>query len=448
MTVWQPGNPVVSVLGRLAPLRLIASIACLLSMFLSHLDPVAANQGYSWTAPNQYFVPPIAFSPDGRYLALGISVGPAYDPCPLPTCEGRMHVWDLRSGSRVVESNAKHARVMSLAFFHHSPFVVSGHADGTARVWSLATSRVVQEFKCCSGTWIRTLAMAPNDAVLAIGAQSGQVVLWNIADDLRGGTSFHGVSRNLAGHYYGVSSLVFDASGDYLLSAADDQHVRRWNIHTGNTYEFSRAPGKQKAHRGMVKTVTLLNRDRWAVSGSYWEGGMTKDYAGGAPPDHILRLWDVDTGRPLRSYPLEWGVRCCLQPLPGDGHRVAFLRATGWNEDPVLEIFDLDTGQSERTFRPTMGEGFHSLGTHPGGTRFVIAIGDGQYLIWNRNDGKVIAQLISGDDGWAILTPDGRMDFSDGFSRWPCRNNVQRACKGGSRATATKGLLAQIWAKP
>lgn len=423
---------------------LIALVACFVTLPIHDIGAQAGKPAYTWALPNQYFVPPVTFSADGRYLAVGISVGPAYDPCPLPTCEGRLHVFDLKIGHRVIDSPTKYSRVMSLAFAHRGPYVVAGYADGVVRVWSLATSQVVKEFQCCKGKWIRALAMTPDDSILAIGAQNGQIVLWSIADDLRG-QGQPGTSRMLPGHYYGVSSLAFDSSGIYLISAADDQHVRRWNINTGNTYEFSRAADKQKAHRGMVKTVTLLNHDRWAVTGAYWEGGTYKDYASSSPPDHILRLWDVDTGRPIRSYPLEFGIRCCLRPLP-DGNRVAFLRATGWNEDPVLEIFDLDRGQSEQTVRPSMGESFHAMGSHPDGDHFVIAIGDGQFLIWDRRANQVIAQLVSADEGWAVLTPDGRMEFSDGFARWPCRNNVQRACRGGAPATVSQGLLARLWA--
>ncbi len=422
---------------------LVALVACCVTLTIHELGAQAGKPAYTWALPNQYFVPPVTFSPDGRYLAMGISVGPAYDPCPLPTCEGRLHVFDLKTGLRIIDSSTKYARVMSLAFTHRGPYVVAGHADGVVRVWSLATSQVVKEFQCCQGKWIRALAMTPDDSILAIGAQNGQIVLWNMADGLRG-QDRPGSSRTLPGHYYGVSSLAFDSSGIYLISAADDQHVRRWNINTGNTYEFSRAADKQKAHRGMVKTVTLLNNDRWAVTGAYWEGGTYKDYASSSPPDHILRLWDVDTGRPIRSYPLEFGIRCCLRPLP-DGHRVAFLRATGWNEDPVLEIFDLDRGQSEQTVRPSMGESFHAMGSHPDGHHFVIAIGDGQFLVWDRRAAKVVAQLVSVDEGWAVQLPDGRIDFSEGFARWPCRNVFQQACQGGSKATATKGLLALLW---
>ncbi len=438
------GTALMTPIGRLLRIQ-GATVVAAVMLIASGWTGLNALQVYQWTLPNQYFVPPVSFSADGRYLALGISMGPAYDPCPLPTCEGRLHVFDLRSGTRVVASTAAHARVMSLAFLHHSPQVAAGYADGKVRVWDLRTSQVAAEYSCCNGKWIRALAAAPNDSVLAIGAQSGQIMLWNVASDLGGDRTERGSARSLPGHVYGVSSLVFDRSSTYLISTADDQHVRRWHVGNANTYEFSRAPDKAKAHRGMVKSVTLLNGDRWAVTGAYWEGGTYKDYASSSPPDHILRLWDVDTGRPIRSYPLEFGVRCCLRPLP-DGHRVAFLRATGWSEDPVLEIFDFDRGQSERTVRPSMGESFHSMGAHPDGNQFVIAIGDGNFLIWNRGVGRVVAQLVSVDDGWAVLTPDGRMEFSDGFSRWPCRNNVQRACRGGAPANSTPGLLGRVWA--
>ncbi len=428
-------------------LWLLTAAACL--ALLPRLVPVSAAgpPQYRWVPPNQYFVPPVAFSGDRRYLAIGISIGPAADPCPLPTCEGRLHVWDLKSGACAFATDAKYARVMSLAFSHDNQYVIAGHTDGTVRVWSTGKWQLVQEFRCCSGTWIRAIAISPDDSTLAIGAQSGQIVLWNIAADLKGGSTFRGVSRGLPGHYYGVSSLAFDATGEYLLSAADDQHIHRWNVRTGNTYEFSRAPDKQKAHRGMVKAVALLNHDRWAVSGSYWEGGTTKAYTTVAPPDHILRLWDVDTGRPIRSYPLDWGVRCCIQKL-GDGHRIAFLRATGWDENPVLEIFNLDTGQSEQTLRPSMGESFHGMAMHPDGSHFVISLGDGHFLVWDRRNGRIVAQLASMDEGWAVLAPDGRIDFSEGFARWPCRNNVQQACAGGATASAVPGLLARLWGTP
>ena len=398
-----------------------------------------------WPLANHFFVPPIAFSADGRYLALGGSVGPAVDDCRPPRCQGRLHVWDLRTGQRVLASDSKFARVMSLAFARDGGFIVTGHADGSVVVWNTRTFAVARRFTCCSGTWIRALALSPDEKTLAIGAQSGELVLWDIAEGLtdRAVASSVSVSRTLAGHLFGVSSLTFDAAGQYLLSSADDQHVRRWNLKTGGNYEFSRSPGHAKAHRGMVKTVVTLKHGRQALSGAYWEGGTVKDYRSVAPPDHILRLWDVDTGTALRSYPLTYGIRCCIQVL--NDRVVAFLKATGWDERPVLQVFNLETATVEHEFTGIAGESLHAMAMHPNTKQFLIAVGDGQYLVWNIRTGTVSAQIISADEGWAVFLANGMADFSDGFKRWPCRRNITQACLGGKDVSATKGLLGRVF---
>ena len=390
---------------------------------------------FSWSLPSHFYVPSVAFSADGHLLAFAGSVGPPYEVCGEPVCEGLLHVWDLRSGQRVFANQSTFARVMSLAITHDSQRIITGHSDGSVMVWDSTTFRVVQTFHCCARTWIRALAVSPDDRVLAVGAQSGEIVFLSLAGDAP--------ARPLPGHLYGVSSLEFDASGDYLMSTGDDQHVYRWNVRTSNHYEFSRSPAQGKAHRGMVKTVATVNGGKWAVTGAYWEGGTTKDYTGFAPPDSILRLWDVDTGRPLRAYPLNWGVRCCIKPLAG-GHQIAYLRTQGWDENPLFEILDLDSGKVEHEVAPTMGESFHAMAMHPDSMRFVIDIGGGQSILWDRKTGKELAQLVSVDEGWAVVATDGRIDFSDGFSRWPCRNNIQQACSGGAAATPTRGLLASL----
>lgn len=407
----------------------------------------AESEQNTFPLANHFFLAPSAFSPDGRFLALGGSTGPAVDHCPEHTCAGYFHLWDLQTGQRVFINNMKFARVLSLVFSRDGRWVITGHVDGTVRVWDLPARRIASQFSCCAGTWVRTMALSPDDRTLAIGGQDGEVILWKFADEIESPTGVRTSQAMGTGHQYGVSSLVFDGTGRYLLSSGDDQHVHRWNVETASGYEFSRAPSLLKAHRGMVKTVALLPGDRQAVSGAYWEGGTTKDYNSFAPPDHVLRLWDVDSGRPLRSFPLTYGIRCCIQVVAGT-RTVVFLKATSWNETPVLQVFNVDSGAVEREYAPTMGESFHTVTMHPNTTTFLIGIGDGQFILWDRRSGKSIGHLLSVNEAWAVFTDDGRADVSDGFRQWPCRNNIQHACAGGREAVAVKGLLPKLIAQP
>ena len=412
---------------------------------LAALAIVAAGAGVSaqsFPLASHFVYPVMTFSSDGRYLALGGSVGPAMDLCPLPTCSGRVHIWDLHKGARTFASDATTARVMSIAFTPDSRFVISGHVDGTVRVWSVEATRVVQQVTCCAGTWARALAVSPDSRLLATGGQNGEIALWQLGADLLAPNAVTRL-RTFEGHVFLVSSVIFQSSGAYLLSSVDDQHVRRWNVSTGASLEFSRAAGLQKAHRGMVKTVAPLSDGRRAVSGSYWEGGTYKDYKSVAPPDAILRLWDLSAGRPLRSYPLTFGVRCCIQVVTGTP-TIAFLKATAWDELPRLTILNVDDGAVAREVAPTMGESFHSLAMHPNASTFLIALGEGDFLIWDRIANAMVGRLVSVDEGWAVVAPDGRMEYTDGFPRWRCAHGITSNCAGGVSTPSTPGLLAPM----
>jgi WD40 repeat protein len=386
----------------------------------------------AWTLPTHFVVPSIAFSADGRYLALAGSIGPQMDLCAEPACRGFLHVWDLRRGQRVFAAQ-NFARVMSLAFAGDSRRVATGHSDGVVRVWQAGDFTPAGTFTCCAGTWIRALAWSPDGAALAVGAQNGQIVLRTAAGD----------QRVLGGHLFGVSSLVFDRAGEHLLSTADDQHAYRWNLKSGARAEFSRGLNQQKAHRGMVKSVALVGDGDRAVTGAYWEGGTTKDYGGVAPPDQVLRLWNVATAAPIRSYPLEWGIRCCIHAFP-NSPRVAYLRARGWDEVPIFEVFNLDSGEVERAIAPARGESFHKAAIDSTQSHVIIDLGDGQYAWFDLASGRLVADLISATEGWAVIAPDGRIEYSDGFRTWPCRNNVQLACAGGAQKASAAGLLSQL----
>ena len=409
---------------------------------LASIASAAPTPDDAWSLPGHFAVPSIVFSPNGRYVALGGSLGPADDRCDQTRCPGRLHVWNLQTGQRVFANTRSFARVMSLVFTPDGRRLVSGHADGAVMVWNLEDFTIVRQFHCCTGTWVRALAVSPDGRSLAIGAQSGELLLWDLSGDLRRQSVVERLTRSWPAHNYGISSLTFDASGRYLISSADDQHIRRWDLQTGRNNEFQRSPGREKAHRGMVKTVVLLGDGTQALSGAYWEGGSYKDYHSVAPPDHVLRLWNVGTGVPIRSFPLTYGIRCCMQVL--NDHLVAFLKATAWDERLVFQVFNLDTGQVEHEATPTMGESFDAMGMHPNATRFLIGIGGGQYLLWDLTSGKSVAQLLSVDEGWAVFASDGRADFSEGFRRWPCRHNLQQACLGGKDVSPTPGLLARL----
>ena len=79
-------------------------------------------------------------------------------------------------------------------------------------------------------------------------------------------------------------------------------------------------------HRGMVSAVAFLPDGRRALSGSY---------------DNTLRLWDLETGETLRTFEGHTSGVSAVAVL-GDG------RALSGSDDNTLRLWDLETGATLR----------------------------------------------------------------------------------------------------
>jgi RNA polymerase sigma factor (sigma-70 family) len=200
-----------------------------------------------------------AFSPDGRFLALG-------------TMSGVVALWDLAEGReawvlgghqghvlglafspdgkvvsggheravRLGEAPKDHARLgevvangherwraavpalpVSLAVSPRGDVVAAGLSDNTIRAWDLATGREVLRVKD-NGQGTSALAYSPDGKVLASSGMRGEVHLLDAA-----------TGRELAvlrGHRGAVRALAFAPDGRLLASASDDTTVLLWDV--------------------------------------------------------------------------------------------------------------------------------------------------------------------------------------------------------------------------
>jgi len=81
---------------------------------------------------------PMAFSPDGRWIATGTTSGQS-----IQTAPGTIYLWDATSGRRVHIINGHKSSVTHLAFTHDGKRLVSAGDDATLRVWDTATGEPV-----------------------------------------------------------------------------------------------------------------------------------------------------------------------------------------------------------------------------------------------------------------------------------------------------------------
>src|SRR6266568_4136914 len=105
-----------------------------------------------------------------------------------------------------------------LSTFYHSTLL------GEDQLWNTETG------ECClilegHSNGIRTVAFAPNGAILASGGDDQTIRLW---DTGTGECRFI-----LEGHSNGVRSVAFSPTGAVLASGGDDRSVRLWEVREG-----------------------------------------------------------------------------------------------------------------------------------------------------------------------------------------------------------------------
>jgi ferric-dicitrate binding protein FerR (iron transport regulator) len=130
------------------------------------LDP-ATGMRLSAIATQRRGLAALAFSADGRYLAVGFN--------------GLVQVWDVRS-RELVKSIAGFERVVTcLTFTSDAKALAAGTQDGQVWIWSAATGKAVQLIEVGS-RGLRSVAFSPDGRRLVTVANNPQVALWDVAD--------------------------------------------------------------------------------------------------------------------------------------------------------------------------------------------------------------------------------------------------------------------------
>ncbi|MCS6938528.1 MAG: PQQ-binding-like beta-propeller repeat protein [Roseiflexus sp.] len=154
---------------------------------------------------------PVAYSPDGRLLAVGISEAVSLHDATTLADRG---TWFDHTG-----------KITSLAWSADSALLASGASDDNEiRIWDAATGRVIRRLSGHTG-WIRSLAFAPSGTLLASGSTDQTVRIWDAATGQ--------LLATLSGHTGFIGGVAFSPDGATLASASRDGSVRLWDVASG-----------------------------------------------------------------------------------------------------------------------------------------------------------------------------------------------------------------------
>jgi len=179
-------------------------------------------------APEAEAIQSLAYSPDGKWLAIAredgrISIRTASD--------GKVH--------RQLEAFADVAS--SVAFSPDSQLLAAGSFEKIIKVWKVVSGEQVCELTGHTN-WVFTVAFSKDGATLASASYDKTVRLWNIAEAKE--------IAVLSGHTAGVRAVAFTHDGQHLVSAGADRTAIVWRL--SDNQEVTRLKGHTAAVRAIA----------------------------------------------------------------------------------------------------------------------------------------------------------------------------------------------------
>ena len=205
----------------------------------------------------------LAFSPDGKFLAIGGGE---------PSRGGEIKIWDIQSGKLAREFPNIHSdTVLALEFSADGKFLASGAADKIARVTDLAAGKVVKSFEGHTHH-ILGIAWSLDGRTLATSGADSVLKVWDVATGDR--------KKNIDGYDKEVTSVHFIGAGDQLITSSGDSKVRLVGLDGKEVRTFPDVADFVQASAVTADGKTVV--------------------AGGQ--DGVLRVWTVGDGRAVGAF--------------------------------------------------------------------------------------------------------------------------------------------------
>jgi WD40 repeat protein len=196
----------------------------------------------------------VAFSPDGRTLALGAE-------------DGAIRLLAMPSGQVRTTLRGHDNAVWTLAFSPDGRFLASAGQTGRAVVWDLERGSQRRALGDGEVGPIMGLVFSPDGRSICVAGPASRprdVVLYD--------PETGAVRSRLTGPQYGAHAISLSADGRYLASAGDDRGLRFFDLAT------AKQVGAIEGYKGWVKSLAFSPDGKWLAA---------------AGADEVVRLWDV-----------------------------------------------------------------------------------------------------------------------------------------------------------
>jgi len=197
------------------------------------------------------------------------------------------------------------------------------------------------------------------------------------------------------GHVYSVTSVAFSPSGKTVASGSGDKTIKLWDVGTGRELRTLRG------HRRGVNSVAFSPDGKAVVSGSgvaFSPDGHTMI------TDGTIKIWDVFTGRELRTLAGHKGGGVNSVAFSPDGKTLV-----SGSDDKTVKLWDVDTGRELRMLKGHV-LAVNSVAFSPDGKTVASGSHDRTIRFWNVSTGREL-RTLKGHDSWVrsvAFSLDGR----------------------------------------
>ena len=203
----------------------------------------------------------LKFSRNGSLLLAGGGRGGA---------SGRVVVWNLKSGQRVIEIGDELDVVLAADISNDQRLIALGGPQKVVRIYSTETGRLVHELRKHTD-WIHSLEFSPDGVLLASGDRAGGLFVWEAWT----GREY----LTLKGHGASVTGVSWRSDSNVLASCSDDSTIRLWEMENGGQIK------NWGAHGGGTASVEFARDGRILSCGR----------------DRVAKLWDQN-GKQQRAF--------------------------------------------------------------------------------------------------------------------------------------------------
>jgi DNA-binding beta-propeller fold protein YncE len=193
------------------------------------------------------------------------------------------------------------------------------------------------------------------------------------------------------GHADWVTSVAFSPDGKQVFSGSYDKTLKLWDVSTGREIRtFS-------GHSDIVTSVAFSPDGKQLLSGS---------------EDETLKLWDAATGREIRSFSghSHYVTSVAFNP---DGKQVL-----SGSVDRTLKLWDAATGREIRSFSGH-SDRVYSIAFNPDGKQVLSGSEDKTLKLWDATTGREIRSFSGHSKSVSSVAfcPDGKQVLSGSYDK-------------------------------